>query len=378
MVRYQEKQLELPTGPLSDYLARKPEIDAAIERVLSGGWYILGREVEALEQEFAGYIGVTFGIGVGSGTDAVHLALRACGVGPGDEVVTVAHTAVATVAGIEQSGAKPVLVDIDPRTYTIDPERIERALTAQTRAVVPVHLYGHPANMEAIKSIAARNDLYVIEDCAQSHGATHGGRKTGSWGHMAAFSFYPTKNLGAIGDGGMVLTDDPELAERARQLRQYGWRNRNDSEIAGVNSRLDELQAAILRVKLRYLDEDNARRHELAELYPTILSSSGLTLPQESDGNRHAYHLYVVRSDERDSLKAYLQDHGVDAPVHYPIPVHLQSAYKGRLGDTGMLPNTELVCGQILSLPMHPHLTEEHIRAVSDVILRWSAISHEQ
>ena len=365
-------EVAAPGGPLADYMARKAEIDAAISRVLSSGRYILGQEVASLEEEFSSYVGVRLGIGVGSGTDALQIALRACEIGPGDEVITVSHTAVATVAAIEQSGATAALVDIDPSAFTLDSTMIDDAVTSRTRAIVPVHLYGHPANMMAITSVARRHELYVIEDCAQSHGATYHGRRTGSWGHIAAFSFYPTKNLGAIGDGGMVVTDDPELAERARMLRQYGWRNRDNSEIAGVNSRLDELQAAILRVKLRHLDEDNARRRELAELYTTLLSSSGLTLPQELDGNRHVYHLYVVRSDERDSLRGYLQDHGINALIHYPIPVHLQSAYKGRLTDAGMLPHTELVCTQILSLPLHPHLTEEHVHGVSERVLRWS------
>lgn len=370
-MRLPEGEVALPLGPISGYLAHKEEIDAAISRVLSSGWYILGEEVAAFEQEFASYIGGSFGIGVGSGTEALHIALRACEVGPGDEVITVAHTAVATVAAIELSGARPVVVDIDPQTFTMDPNCIDDAITPKTKAIIPVHLYGHPADMEAIVAIASQRGLYVIEDCAQSHGAGYKGRKTGAWSDIAAFSFYPTKNLGAIGDGGMIVTNDSGLADRARLQREYGWRRRDDSEMAGMNSRLDELQAAILRVKLQYLDGDNSARRTLAGLYAELLASSNLVLPQEVGDITHSYHQYVVRSEKRDQLKTYLQEHGVGTQIHYPVPVHLQSAYRCRLGDKGKLPVSEKVSTEILSLPIHPHLTEEHVRQISSLILGW-------
>jgi len=367
------ERLAVPSAnPLANYLAHKEAIDAAIARVLSRGRYILGEEVAAFEQEFAQYIGVRFGIGVGSGTEALHLAMCACEIGSGDEVMTVGHTAVATVAAIELCGAKPVLIDIDPESFTMDPNQIEDAITSRTKAIIPVHLYGHPADMQTIVSIARHHRLHVIEDCAQSHGAIYQGRKTGAWGDIATFSFYPTKNLGAFGDGGIVVTDNPELAERVRLLREYGWRQRNISEIPGLNTRLDELQAAILRVKLRYLDDENSRRHKLAQLYNALLSSTDLVLPKEKGDVCHVYHQYVVRTQRRDTLKAYLKDHGVDTLIHYPVPVHLQPAYRGRLGDKGLLPYTEQVCQEILSLPMYPELSEEQVRWISQLILDWS------
>jgi dTDP-4-amino-4,6-dideoxygalactose transaminase len=270
----------LPADPKANYLAHKEEIDQAIRRVLDSGWYILGQEVAAFEQEFAQYLGVSQAVGVGSGTDALEIALRACGVGVGDAVITVSHTVVATVAAIELVGAMPVLVDIDPITFTLDPNRLEDTIAqhqgSRIKAIIPVHLYGHPAAMPAIKEIARRHDLYVIEDCAQSHGAAIKGRKTGAWGDLAAFSFYPTKNLGALGDGGAVVTDNAELAQKLRLLREYGWQRRYISEMPGMNTRLDEIQAAVLRVKLQYLDKENAQRRELAEVYNSRLSATPL------------------------------------------------------------------------------------------------------
>ena len=367
------RNFSLRSGPLASYSAHKAEIDAAVQRVLQSGWYIFGKEVTAFEEEFAGYIGTNFAVGVGSGTEALHLALLACGVGQGDEVITVSHTAVATVAAVELSGATPVLVDIDPATYTMDPKKIEAAVTPRTRAVLPVHLYGHPADMAPIRDIADRHGLYVIEDCAQSHGALYRGRKVGLWGHVAAFSFYPTKNLGAVGDGGMVVTSDPKLADSLRLLRQYGWRSRDDSLVPGTNSRLDEIQAAVLRVKLPYLDEDNQRRRALAAVYSAALEGTGVSLPREEGHVQHVYHLYVVQARDRQSLRDHLKSAGVDTQVHYPIPVHLQSAYRGRLAPEGSLPCTEQVMRQIVSLPIHPHLTEDDVRAVASLVAEWSA-----
>ncbi len=327
--------------PRANYLAHKSEIDEAIARVLANGRYILGPEVEAFEREFAEYLGVAHVVGVANGTDALTIALRASGVH--GRVATVSHTAVATVAAIEAAGVIPVLVDIDPATFTIDCRSLE---TIDAEAIVPVHLYGYPADMPRIMEIARRRGMKVIEDCAQSHG-----RATGHWGDAAAYSFYPTKNLGAIGDGGAIATNNPEIAERARSLREYGWRDRYISETAGVNSRLDELQAAILRVKLRYLDKSNARRREIAAAYRSALKN--VALPQ--DHPDHVYHQYVIRSTNRDALQAHWREQGIGTLVHYPVPVHLQPAYRGRTAH-GPLPETERVVRQVLSLPMYPEL----------------------
>jgi dTDP-4-amino-4,6-dideoxygalactose transaminase len=362
--------------PHAGYLAHRAEIDAAIARVLDSGRYILGPEVTAFEQELATYVGVAHGIGVGSGTEALHLALRACGIVPGDEVITVAHTAVATVAAIELAGATPVLVDVDPGTYTLDPEHLEAAIGPRTKAVIAVHLYGHPADLAPIGEIATRRGLRLVEDCAQAHGARYQGRVVGSFGDIAAFSFYPTKNLGAIGDGGLVATADAGLAERARLLREYGWAERYVSHVPGWNTRLDELQAAILRVKLRHLDDDNAARSRIAALYRTLLEGADVTLPIERDGVRHAYHLFVARSARRDALLAHLERLGVRALVHYPVPVHLQPAYRDRLRGRDALPETEAAALQVLSLPMYPELAEQDVRRVADAVSAFAAPAH--
>ena len=360
-------------NPHAQYASHRAEIDQAIARVLDTGRYILGEEAAAFEREFAAYLGVRFGVGVGSGTEALHLALRACGVGPGDEVITVSHTAVATVSAIELCGATPVLVDIDPRSFTLDPDKLEAAITSATRAIIPVHLYGQSADLESILSIARKHKARVIEDCAQSHGAMYRGKRTGAWGDIACFSFYPTKNLGAIGDGGFVAADDPQLAENAKLLREYGWRERYVSDLAGWNTRLDELQAAILRVKLRTLDADNARRRHLAELYDELLTASSVTLPPAMPYGEHVYHLYVVRSARRDELQAFLKERGIGTLVHYPRPIHLQPAYRGRLGDVGSLPETERAANEVLSLPMFPELSEAQVRQVAQAIREFSS-----
>jgi dTDP-4-amino-4,6-dideoxygalactose transaminase len=361
----------LPSNPKSNFLAHRDEINAAIARVMESGWYILGKEVERFENEFASYIGVRFGIGVGNGTEALHLALRACGIGPGDEVITVSHTAVATVVAIELCGAIPVLVDIDLNTYTIDPTQIESAITQRTKALIPVHMYGHPADMNSVMAIADRYELCVIEDCAQSHGSICEGCKTGAWGSMAAFSFYPTKNLGAIGDGGMVVTNDPQLAEQVRLLREYGWRQRYISESSGLNSRLDELQAAILRVKLRYLDEDNNKRQSIAEIYNEALSRTSLSLPVCLSGATHVYHQYVIRSRVRDSLKDFLRKKGIGTLIHYPVPIHRQPAYQGRLRCNGSMVATETAVGEILSLPIYPELPHDQVFLIAEAAVSW-------
>jgi dTDP-4-amino-4,6-dideoxygalactose transaminase len=365
-------------NPKVGYLAQKDEIDAAFKRVLESGWYILSQEVKSFEAEFASYIGVRNAIGVASGTDALEIALRACDVGPGDLVFTVSHTAVATVAAIERSGAVPVLVDIDPQTYTMDPDCLEKAITYQKnnsfrpKAIIPVHLYGHPADMNVLLDIAKRKHLKVIEDCAQAHGAKLNGINVGTWGDLGAFSFYPTKNLGAFGDGGIVVCNDLSLADKVRALREYGWKERYISAFSGINSRLDELQAAILRVKLKKLDSDNARRREIARIYKENLESTNLILPSEDANDLHVYHLYVVQTDKQKELQKYLRDHGVATGIHYPVPVHLQTAYRGRIfiGKNG-LEITESVCRRILSLPMYPQMSDEQVEKVYTRIKEW-------
>jgi dTDP-4-amino-4,6-dideoxygalactose transaminase len=359
-------------NPRAQYLAYRQEIEAAIGRVLDGGCYILGPELRAFEGEFASYVGVAHGVGVGNGTDALRIALAACGIGPGDEVVTVSHTAVATVAAIEMAGATPVLADIEPRYFTLDPGGIEKLLTPRTKAIVPVHLYGQPADIDPILGIARGRGLKVIEDCAQAHGATYRGKRVGSFGDAACFSFYPTKNLGAIGDGGMLVTDVPEVAGRARALREYGWRDRFVSEVPGWNSRLDELQAAVLRVKLRSLDRDNGARVRLASLYDRELATTPVGVPARRSDATHVFHLYVVRSKEREELREYLKGREVAASIHYPVPVHTQPAYAGRVRHGG-LPVTEMAARDILSLPIFPELTEPEVRTVTRAVADYFA-----
>ena len=363
------------TDPKANYLVHKEAIHAAIARVLESGRYILGMEVAAFEREFAAYLGVNEAVGVASGTDALYLALRACGVGPGDIVLTVSHTAVATAAAIGLCGATPDFVDIEPDGYTMDPDRLEDAIRSfrggRLKAVVPVHLYGHPADMEAIIEIARRHDLRVVEDCAQSHGATVRGKRTGTLGDCAAFSFYPTKNLGALGDGGIVVTDDPDLAENVRLLREYGWKERYVSLVEGQNSRLDELQAAVLRVKLPHLDAENESRRRIAAIYESVLTGIGPVLPKTGSDVAHVFHQYVIRTPRRDALKTYLKDKGIGTLIHYPVPVHRQPAYTGRSRGEERLPNTERIAGQILSLPIFPELRQEQARTVAREIREW-------
>ena len=361
-----------PADTGANYRAHKEAIDAAVARVLSSGWYILGKEVTAFEEEFAQFLGVGHAIGVGSGTEALHLALRTSGVGVGDEVITVSHTAVATVAAIELAGATPVFVDINPVTYTMDSTQLATAVKDRPRvkAVIPVHLYGHPAAMLEIGEIASAHGLVLIEDCAQSHGAKVNGKTTGTWGDFGAFSFYPTKNLGAIGDGGALVTNNATLADHARALREYGWRERYVSETAGMNTRLDEMQAAILRAKLPALDLENARRGELASHYDRALSGTTLSLPQRPSGGNHVFHQYVVRTGYRDGLRGYLKENGVNTLIHYPVPIHLQPAYRGRIG-TGDLSVTESAAREVLSLPIFPELSQAQAERVAEVILRW-------
>lgn len=358
----------LCSNPLAQYNAHKEEINAAIQRVLDKGWYILGEETKSFESEFAEYIGAPYGIGVGSGTEALHIAMAACGIGPGDEVITVSHTAVATVAAIELAGAKPVFVDIEPGYYTLDPNRLGSTITKQTKAIIPVHLYGQSADILPILDIAKKHGLRVIEDCAQAHGAIYQGRRVGSWGDMACFSFYPTKNLGALGDGGMVVTSNLKLAEKARLLREYGWAERYISKIPGWNTRLDELQAAILRVKLRYLDADNEARANLASKYDHALEGVGLVTPKRRQESTHVHHLYVVRSTARNEMQAFLKTRGVGALIHYPVPVHLQPAYRDTLNRTNDLLETEKAACEVLSLPIYPELPDKDLNTVVEIV----------
>jgi dTDP-4-amino-4,6-dideoxygalactose transaminase len=349
------------TDPRAGYLAQRDAIDTAISRVLEGGTYILGNEVEVFEAAFAEFIGAAHAVGVGSGTDAIELAVRACGIGAGDLVFTVSHTAVATVAAIERAGATPVLVDVDPGTYTMAPRELSRLLRmpppGRPAAVLPVHIYGLPADLSALSEIALAHGLRLIEDCAQSHGASYRGRQTGSFGDIACFSFYPTKNLGALGDGGIVVTDDPALAAAAREIREYGWRERYVSARVGINSRLDPIQAAIIGVKLGALAEGNARRQAIADRYDSGLASLPLALPARRPAATHVFHQYVIRLGERDALRDRLRAAGIGTGIHYPVPVHRQPAYSGRLasGPSG-LGVTERAAPQILSLPIYPQL----------------------
>lgn len=350
------------------YVSIKDEIDTVVSKVLANGWFILGEEVAAFEREFANYNGVEFAVGVASGTDAIHLALRACGVQNGDEVITVSDTAVATVAAIELSGARPVFVDIDPARHTVDPRKINSVITPRTKAILPVHLYGRASDMSIITETARSSGLRVIEDCAQAHGAYYKGKRVGSIGDIGCFSFYPTKNLGAYGDGGMVTTNNAILHEKLLMLRQYGWRERYVSSIRGFNSRLDELQAAILRVKLRQLDLWTERRRFLAKMYDGLLEGSSVH-PIKSDVDaEQVYHLYVVECEERDALRSCLDSQGIKTLIHYPVPVHLQEAYTDLGYKQGSLPVTEEAANRVLSLPLYPEMTEKEVEIVAKAI----------
>jgi len=361
----------LPADPKANFLAHEAEIRAAIDRVLTSGHYILGPEVQAFEQEFASYCGAEYCISVANGTEAIELALRALELNPGDKVATVANTVTATVSAIQQMGAVPVFVEIDPDTMVMDARALERVLTHHAgaiKAVVAVHLYGHPAPMPEILKVASAHGARVVEDCAQAHGAAIAGKRVGSWGEVAAFSFYPTKNLGAIGDGGAVTTRSRELDERLRLLRQYGWKTRYVSEIPGRNSRLDEIQAAILRVKLRHLEVENARRRSLAARYLESLRGMTLILPGVADDAFPVYHQFAIRHEKRDVLKDYLHARQIACGVLYPVPIHRQPAY---LDPSLILPHTERACAEVLCLPCHPGLTSSEVDTVSAAILGW-------
>ena len=358
-------------NPGAGYRALKPEIDAAITRALDSGWYILGAEGRAFEAEFAAWLGTTATVSCANGTDALVLALRSRDIGAGSSVVTVSHTAVATVAAIEMTGATPLLLDIEPAFYTLDPRELAEVLRhpppglPPIRAVIAVHLYGQAADLDAIAAICRQHGVALIEDCAQAHGATWHDRKLGTIGDLGTFSFYPTKNLGALGDGGAVATHDAGRATRLAALRQYGWRSHYISDEAGVNSRLDEVQAAILRVKLAHLDAHNARRQAIAAAYDAALAGASLRPPARRAGAGHVFHLYVVRTPQREAVQARLRGLGVATGIHYPSPVHQQPAYRDRvaLGPSGCQ-QTEAVARHVLSLPLYPELTDAQVEQV--------------
>jgi len=353
----------------AQYRAIQEEVQEALGKVFRRGWFILGEEGAAFEEEFASYLGVPHAVGVGSGTEALHLALRALGIGPGDEVITAPNAGVPTAAAIAAAGARPVFVDIHPESHNLDPALVEAAINPRTRALLPVHLYGQAADMDPILALARRHGLRVIEDACQGHGATYRGRKVGTLGDAGCFSFYPTKNLGCYGDGGAVVTPDPEVAARLRLLRNYGKEEGYRHSIRGFNSRLDEVQAAILRVKLRHLDAWNRARRERAASYRELLAGGSVETPAEMPYGEHVYHLYVVRTPRRAQLQERLAAAGVGTMVHYPIATHLQEAYRDLGQGPGSCPISEAYAGQVLSLPMYAELSEEAIRRVCEVVL---------
>jgi len=364
---------EIPVIPYADlqsqYRAIKPEIDAAIQRVLDSAQFILGDEVTAFEREFAAFSGTRECVALNSGTSALHLALLAAGVGPGDEVITVPFTFVATAAAILYAGAKPVFVDIEPVSYCMDPAALERAITPRTKAIMPVHLYGHPADMDPILEVAARHGLTVIEDAAQAHGAHYKGRPCGSMGAIAGFSFYPGKNLGAYGEGGAAVTNSPGSAKTMRLLRSWGEETRYEHTLKGFNYRMDGIQGAILRVKLRHVDAWTEARRARAAEYRAIFRGSDVHVPVEQPGCRHVYHVYAVRLRNRDATRAHLQQAGIQTGVHYPIPIHLQPAYSDLGYVRGDFPVAERVAAEVLSLPMFPEMTTAQVEQVGAAVL---------
>ena len=352
----------------AQYRGIRSEVDVAIQNVIDHTAFINGPDVAAFEEEFAAYCNAKYGIGASSGTTALHLALVACGVGPNDEVITVPNTFIATTEAISQCGATPVFVEVDEGTCTMDISRIERALTEKTKAILPVHLYGQPADMDPILELARQHDLKVIEDAAQAHGAEYKGRRAGGLGDAAAFSFYPGKNLGAYGDAGMVVTDDEEIAERCNVLADHGRKDKYEHQVEGYNYRLDTIQAAILRVKLRYLEEWTEQRREHASRYNRLLAEATIETPVEANYARHVYHLYVVRVANRDAVLGRLKEKGVGVGVHYPIPLHLQPAYEGRGWRPGAFPVAERLAKECLSLPLFPELTVDQMQYVSEAL----------
>jgi len=354
-------------NPYRQYLEQKQEIDQAVYKVMNSENYILGPEVENFEREFTHYIGTKYCIGVNSGTDALILALRALGIGSGDEVIAPSHTAVATISAIVMSGATPVFVDIDYNSYTINPDLVLTSITNKTKAIIAVHLYGHPCDMDSLQEIAAKKGVFIVEDCSQAHGALWKGKKVGSIGVIGCFSFYPTKNLGAIGDGGAITTNDKMIAEKMLQLRQYGWNSDKKSQIQSSVSRLDEIQAAILRIKLTKLDMFNSKRQKIARHYFEHLADSELSMPTSKTDVNHVFHLFVARTNRRDELISTLKRLNIYPGIHYPVPVHLHQAFKS-IPHNG-LPVTESLAESIVSIPMFPELTETELNRVCKGVL---------
>lgn len=353
----------------SEYNLIGKKVDYAISRVLSSGWYILGKEVENFETEFAKYIGSKYCIGVANGLEAIQISLMALNIGKGDEVITVSNTAVATVLAISNVGAVPVFVDVD-NTYLIDVNKIEEKISSKTKAIIPVHLFGQVANMTALKKLAKKYQLNIIEDACQAHGASQNGKYSGSIGDLGCFSFYPTKNLGAYGDGGAIVTNSKKLFEQCKMLRNYGQKNRYEHEIIGLNSRLDEVQAAILSVKLKYLDKFIEKRNKIAQTYINNLTNvSQIKLPTINKGNYHSFHLFVIEADDRDNLMNYLRENNVQCLVHYPIPVHKQKCYPKY--NNIDLPKTDYFASRILSLPVHPMMTMKEVNSVCKLIINF-------
>ncbi len=369
-----KQQSQVPLVDLSaEYHAIADEINQAICKVVRQADFILGSDVHLFEQEFAAFCGAEHAVGVDSGTSALELVLRACDIGPGDEVITVANSFIASALAISHAGATPVLVDADSQTYTMDVSGLKKAITTRTKAIVPVHLYGHPADMDPILQIAQQYGLVVIEDACQAHGAKYKGKRVGSLGHAAAFSFYPAKNLGAYGDAGMIVTNDENLAERVRMLRNYGQQEKYHHLIRGHNRRLDTLQAAVLRVKLKYLDTWNAARRQHALLYQQLLEGTEIVTPTEANFAESVWHLYVVRVKDRDALTSYLVKRRIATGIHYPVPIHLQPAYRDLSYGNGSFPVSERYAEEIASLPMYPELTSSSIEFVADAIREFCA-----
>jgi len=360
------------SDPSASYKAHKSQIDQAINRVLDSGWYVLGSEVDGFEKEFASFHGNDFhAVGVANGTDAIALCLRGLGLGIGDEVITPSHTAVATVAGIEQAGCTPVFADIDPNSRCIAPKSIDERVTTKTRAIMPVHIYGQPAEMQRILDIAKAHNLSVLEDCSQAHGAEIQGKKVGTFADFSAYSCYPTKNLGGTGDGGVILCKSKEFSEKLKALRQYGWNQDRESIIAGFNSRLDELQAAILRVKLQHLADDNAKRKAIALHYNEGFKDLPITLPALAENELHAMHLYVIECDRRNELMEYLRSQQIGASLHYPLAVHQHAAYANRIRGWENLPVTDHFYQRNLTLPMYPELSNDAVEYIISTVQNW-------
>jgi dTDP-4-amino-4,6-dideoxygalactose transaminase len=371
---YKIYNMQIPLVDLKkQYRDIKEEILAEIGQALDGMQLFLGKNVQAVEANFAAYCGTKFGIGVGSGTDALHIAMRACGIGPGDEVITVANTFIATAEAIILAGARPVFVDIDPITQNMDTAQVEKAISHRTKAIVPVHLFGQTVDMEPIVELARSHNLKIIEDACQAHGAEYKGRRAGSLGDIGCFSFYFTKNLGAYGESGIITTSDEEIAKRCRMVRDHGQASKYYHNLIGFNGRLDEVQAAILKVKLPYLDRWIEERRDLARLYDSYLPAS-IIKPREMPWAKHVYYVYVIRTTDRDELRTWLDSKGIGTGIHYPVPIHQQEAWRVSGGGRFSLPVTEKITGEILSLPLYPELSEEEVKYICECVGEFSEL----